>query len=143
MSTPSLSVFDVLMSSAHAAAKKKHLPPSSSPSPCPLPPQKPFIFFHADGQGSTAEEETTEFRLFAGRKESGKESQGKKMSRIMTLLVDSTDCEPRYIICLLQEKLRLGYDEQTLLAALSQAALYTEEHSKPPPEIHSPLQEVI
>jgi DNA ligase-1 len=41
-----------------------------------------------------------------------------------------------------QTKLRIGYAEQTLLAALGQAAVYTEEHSKPPPEIKSPFEEV-
>jgi len=38
--------------------------------------------------------------------------------------------------------LRIGYAEQTLLAALGQAAVYTEEHSKPPPGIQSPFEEV-
>jgi len=38
--------------------------------------------------------------------------------------------------------LRIGYAEKTLLAALGQAAVYTEEHSKPPPDIQSPLEEV-
>lgn len=37
--------------------------------------------------------------------------------------------------------MRIGCAEQTLLAALSQAAVYTEQHSKPPPEIQSPLEE--
>lgn len=39
-------------------------------------------------------------------------------------------------------KLRIGLAEQTLLAALGQAAVYTEKHSTPPPHIQSPLEEV-
>ncbi|CAJ1979233.1 unnamed protein product [Sphenostylis stenocarpa] len=79
------------------------------------------------------------FRLIA--KESGKDSQDKKKSHVKALLVAATDCEPQYLIRLLQAKLRIGYGEQTLLAALGQAAVYTEEHSKPPPDIQSPLDE--
>ncbi|WJX44098.1 tRNA ligase [Trifolium repens] len=79
------------------------------------------------------------FHLIA--KESGKDSQEKKKNHIKSLLVAATDCEPLYIIRLLQTKLRIGYAEQTLLAALGQAAVYTEEHSKPPPEIKSPFEE--
>ncbi|XP_047180600.1 DNA ligase 1 [Vigna umbellata] len=78
------------------------------------------------------------FRLIA--KESGKDSQEKKKNHIKALLVAATDCEPQYLIRLLQTKLRIGYAEQTLLAALGQAAAYTEEHSKPPPEIQSPFE---
>ncbi|TKY67157.1 DNA ligase 1 [Spatholobus suberectus] len=79
------------------------------------------------------------FRLIA--KESGKDSQEKKKNHIKALLVAATDCEPQYLIRLLQTKLRIGYAEQTLLAAFGQAAVYTEEHSQPPPEIQSPLEE--
>lgn len=43
---------------------------------------------------------------------------------------------------ILQSKLRIGLAEQTLLAALGQAAVYNEQHSKPPPNIQSPLEEV-
>uniref|UniRef100_A0A7N0SW83 ATP-dependent DNA ligase family profile domain-containing protein n=1 Tax=Kalanchoe fedtschenkoi TaxID=63787 RepID=A0A7N0SW83_KALFE len=81
------------------------------------------------------------FRIIA--KESGKDSQEKKKKHIKSLLVAATDCEPQYLIRLLQAKLRIGYAEQTLLAALGQAALYTENHSKPPPHVSSPLEEVI
>lgn len=81
----------------------------------------------------------TIFRLIA--KESGKDSQEKKKNHIKSLLVAATDCEPIYLIRLLQTKLRIGLAEQTLLASLGQAAVYTEEHSKPPPEIQSPLEE--
>lgn len=42
----------------------------------------------------------------------------------------------------LQAKLRLGFSGQTVLAALGQAAVYNEEHSKPLPNIKSPLEEV-
>ncbi|PRQ33379.1 putative DNA ligase (ATP) [Rosa chinensis] len=79
------------------------------------------------------------FRTLA--KESGKDSQEKKKNHMKALLVAATDCEPLYLIRLLQSKLRIGLAEQTLLAALGQAAVYTEEHSKPPPEIQSPLEE--
>ncbi|KAE9593171.1 hypothetical protein Lal_00028957 [Lupinus albus] len=79
------------------------------------------------------------FHLIA--KESGKDSQEKKKNHIKALLVAATDCEPQYLIRLLQAKLRIGYAEQTLLAALGQAAVYTEEHSKAPSEIQSPFEE--
>lgn len=42
----------------------------------------------------------------------------------------------------MQTKLRIGLAEQTLLAALGQAAVYSEKHSTPPPNIQSPLEEV-
>uniref|UniRef100_A0A7N0RCX2 DNA ligase n=1 Tax=Kalanchoe fedtschenkoi TaxID=63787 RepID=A0A7N0RCX2_KALFE len=74
-------------------------------------------------------------------KESGKDSQEKKKNHIKSLLVAATDCEPQYLICLLQAKMRIGYAEQTLLAALGQAAVYTENHSKPPPHINAPIEE--
>ncbi|KAG6682112.1 hypothetical protein I3842_13G121700 [Carya illinoinensis] len=79
------------------------------------------------------------FRLIA--KESGKDSQEKKKNHIKGLLVAATDCEPQYLIRLLQTKLRIGLAEQTLLAALGQAAVYTEKHSTPPPNIQSPVEE--
>ncbi|XP_039061940.1 DNA ligase 1-like [Hibiscus syriacus] len=79
------------------------------------------------------------FRLIA--KESGKDSQEKKKNRIKALLVAATDCEPLFLIRLLQTKLRIGFSEQTLLAALGQAAVYNEIHSRPPPNIQSPLEE--
>ncbi|KAH1225350.1 DNA ligase 1 [Glycine max] len=81
------------------------------------------------------------FRLIAKGHEYGKESQEKKKNHMKALLVSATDCEPQYLIRLLQSKLRIGYAEKTLLAALGQAAVYTEEHSKPPPDIQSPLEE--
>ncbi|XAR60030.1 DNA ligase (ATP) [Bertholletia excelsa] len=79
------------------------------------------------------------FRLIA--KESGKDSQEKKKNRIKGLIVAATDCEPQYLIRLLQSKLRIGLAEQTLLAALGQAAVYAEKHSSPPAHIDSPLEE--
>ncbi|KAF3454913.1 hypothetical protein FNV43_RR05361 [Rhamnella rubrinervis] len=81
------------------------------------------------------------FRLIA--KESGKDSQEKKKNHIEALLVAATDCEPQYLIRLLQAKLRIGLAEQTLLAALGQAAVYNEKYSTPPPNIQSPLEEAV
>ncbi|GAV73451.1 DNA_ligase_A_M domain-containing protein/DNA_ligase_A_N domain-containing protein/DNA_ligase_A_C domain-containing protein [Cephalotus follicularis] len=79
------------------------------------------------------------FQLIA--KESGKDSQEKKKNRIKALLVAATDCEPLYLIRLLQSKLRIKMADQTLLAALGQAAVYNEQHSTPPSNIQSPLEE--
>ncbi|KAF2321739.1 hypothetical protein GH714_001993 [Hevea brasiliensis] len=79
------------------------------------------------------------FRLIA--KESGKDSQDKKKNHIKALLVAATDCEPLYLIRLLQGKLRISLAGQTLLAALGQAAVYTEKNCTPPSHIQSPLDE--
>ncbi|KAK6926707.1 DNA ligase, ATP-dependent, central [Dillenia turbinata] len=79
------------------------------------------------------------FQLIA--KESGKDSQEKKKNHIKKLLVAAKDCEPQYLVRLLQRKLQIGLAEQTLLASLGQAAVYTEKHSSPPPHIQSPLEE--
>lgn len=79
------------------------------------------------------------FRLIA--KESGKDSQEKKKNHIKGLLVAATDCEPQYLIRLLQSKLRIGLAEQTLLAALGQAAVRAEKNSSPPAHIDSPFEE--
>ncbi|XP_065867440.1 DNA ligase 1-like [Euphorbia lathyris] len=79
------------------------------------------------------------FRLIA--KESGKDSQDKKKNHIKALLVAATDCEPLYLIRLLQGKLRLNLAGKTLLAALGQATVYAEKHSATPSDIQSPLEE--
>ncbi|KAJ8762064.1 hypothetical protein K2173_006666 [Erythroxylum novogranatense] len=79
------------------------------------------------------------FRLIA--KEAGKDSQDKKKNHIKALLVAATDCEPQYLIRLLQSKLRIGLAEQTLLAALGQAAVHTEKNSRPPSNVQSPLED--
>ncbi|XP_047338411.1 DNA ligase 1-like [Impatiens glandulifera] len=79
------------------------------------------------------------FRLIA--KESGKDSQQKKSNHIKGLLVAATDCEPQYLIRLLQSKLRIGLAEQTLLAALGQATVYTEKHSSGKGNADSSLEE--
>lgn len=78
------------------------------------------------------------FRTIA--KESGKDSQDKKRSHIKGLLVAATDCEPQYIIRLLQSKMRIGLAEKTVQMALGQAAVYSEEGS-PPAKVQSPFEE--
>ncbi|KAJ0810269.1 putative DNA ligase (ATP) [Helianthus annuus] len=79
------------------------------------------------------------FRVIA--KESGKDSQDKKKNHIKGLLVAATDCEPQYLIRLLQTKLRIGLAEQTLLTALGHAIFYTEKHPSPPARTNSPLED--
>ncbi|MFS7907146.1 putative DNA ligase (ATP) [Helianthus anomalus] len=79
------------------------------------------------------------FRVIA--KESGKDSQDKKKNHIKGLLVAATDCEPQYLIRLLQTKLRIGLAEQTLLTPLGHAIFYTEKHPSPPACTGSPLEE--
>ncbi|KAM0005580.1 putative DNA ligase (ATP) [Helianthus debilis subsp. tardiflorus] len=79
------------------------------------------------------------FRVIA--KESGKDSQDKKKNHMKGLLVAATDCEPQYLIRLLQTKLRIGLAEQTLLTALGHAIFYTEKHPSPPARTGSPLDE--
>ncbi|CAJ2666753.1 unnamed protein product [Trifolium pratense] len=74
-------------------------------------------------------------------KESGQNSREKKKNHIKSLLLAATDCEPLYLTRLLQKELRIGASEQTLLSALGQAAVYSEEHAEPPPEIQSPSEE--
>ncbi|XP_078440011.1 DNA ligase 1 [Wolffia australiana] len=64
------------------------------------------------------------FRAIA--KESGKDSQDKKRNHIKGLLVAATDCEPQYLIRLLQSKMRIGLAEQTVLISLGQAAVYAD-----------------
>lgn len=79
------------------------------------------------------------FRTIA--KESGKDSQDKKRNHIKGLLVAATDCEPQYIIRLLQSKMRIGLAEKTVLVALGQAALHSEMLPAPPAKVQSPLDE--
>ncbi|CAA7024606.1 unnamed protein product [Microthlaspi erraticum] len=74
-------------------------------------------------------------------KESGNGSKDKKKDIMKSLLVATTDCEPLYLTRLLQGNLRLGFSRQTVLAALGQAAVYNEQHSKPPPNTKNPLDE--
>ncbi|KAK1426267.1 hypothetical protein QVD17_14937 [Tagetes erecta] len=79
------------------------------------------------------------FKVIA--KESGKDSQDKKKNHIKGLLVAATDCEPQYLIRLLQTKLRIGLAEQTLLTALGHAIVYTEKKSSSSAHTDSPLEE--
>ncbi|KAL9275966.1 DNA ligase 1-like protein [Drosera capensis] len=74
-------------------------------------------------------------------KASGKDSQERKKSYMKKLLVAAKDCEPVYLIWLLQTKLRIGLAEQTLLVALGQASVYADKHSQPPSDTLSPLEE--
>ncbi|GAA0176149.1 DNA ligase [Lithospermum erythrorhizon] len=75
-------------------------------------------------------------------KESGKDSQEKKKNHIKSLLVAAIDCEPLYLIRLLQTKLRIGLAEQTLLTALGHAAVYSGKRFSSPRHVESPLEEV-
>ncbi|KAG9157804.1 hypothetical protein Leryth_022808 [Lithospermum erythrorhizon] len=74
-------------------------------------------------------------------KESGKDSQEKKKNHIKSLLVAAIDCEPLYLIRLLQTKLRIGLAEQTLLTALGHAAVYSGKRFSSPRHVESPLEE--
>ncbi|CAN6476796.1 unnamed protein product [Victoria cruziana] len=73
--------------------------------------------------------------------ESGKESQDKKRMRIRNLLVAATDCEPQFLVRLLQSKMRIGLAEQTVLVALGHAAVYSEIPPVPSSQIQSRLEE--
>uniref|UniRef100_A0ACD5U5F8 Uncharacterized protein n=1 Tax=Avena sativa TaxID=4498 RepID=A0ACD5U5F8_AVESA len=78
------------------------------------------------------------FRTIA--KESGKDSQDKKRNHIKGLLVAATDCEPQYIIRLLQSKMRIGLAEKSVQMALAQAVVYSDKGS-PPKNVQSPFEE--
>ncbi|URD98470.1 DNA ligase [Musa troglodytarum] len=79
------------------------------------------------------------FRAIA--KESGKDSQDKKRNHIKGLLVAATDCEPQYLVRLLQSKMRIGLAEKTVLVALGQAAIYSEMNQNPQSQTPSDLEE--
>ncbi|KAI3869558.1 hypothetical protein MKX03_012135 [Papaver bracteatum] len=67
------------------------------------------------------------FRVIA--KDSGKGSLQRKRDVIRSLVVAASDCEPLYIIRLLQSNLRIDFAEHTVLVALAQAAAYSEKPS--------------
>ncbi|PIA24803.1 hypothetical protein AQUCO_26200001v1 [Aquilegia coerulea] len=77
-------------------------------------------------------------------KESGKDSQGNKRGHVKGLLDAATDCEPQYLFRLLQSKMRIGLAEQTVLVALGQAAVYSENQSAlPSPSALDEATEII
>eukprot|EP00850_Spirogloea_muscicola_P016575 SM000135S27019 [mRNA] locus=s135:205847:211629:- [translate_table: standard] len=81
------------------------------------------------------------FRFIA--KEAGKESVDKKRARMKQLIVAARDVEPLFIVRLLQGKMRIGLAEQTVLAALAQAAVLAEQ---PPPstaDLPARLEEAV
>ncbi|WCJ43798.1 DNA ligase 1 [Euphorbia peplus] len=73
--------------------------------------------------------------------ESGKCSQPKKRNHIKAHLVAATDCEPVYLIRLLQGKLRNKLAGKSLLAAWGQATSYAEKHNTKPSDFQTPLEE--
>ncbi|ERN00501.1 hypothetical protein AMTR_s00102p00018040 [Amborella trichopoda] len=79
------------------------------------------------------------FRIIA--KQSGKRSQDAKQGTIQELLVCATDCEPQYLVRLLQTKMRIGLAEQTVLVALGHAMVYSEVPPVPSSQIQSRLEE--
>ncbi|CAM6116133.1 unnamed protein product [Calypogeia fissa] len=79
------------------------------------------------------------FRFIA--KESGNQSQEKKRGRMKALLVAGTDCEPQYLVRLLQAKMRIGLAEQTMLVSLGQAVVLSEKPSVPASKLKARLEE--
>ncbi|KAJ3447187.1 DNA ligase [Anaeramoeba flamelloides] len=58
----------------------------------------------------------------------GSNSQEKKISMIVSLLVNSRECESKFIIRILQTKLRIGLAETTVLIALGHAFYLNEKY---------------
>ncbi|GAQ85568.1 putative DNA ligase 1 [Klebsormidium nitens] len=80
-----------------------------------------------------------EFRFIA--KESGTASQDKKRARIKALLVAARECEPLYLMRQLGGKMRIGLAEQTVISALGQAVVLSEDPPVPPKDLPARLDE--
>ncbi|KAL2651262.1 hypothetical protein R1flu_019390 [Riccia fluitans] len=78
------------------------------------------------------------FRIIA--KEAGNQSMDKKRGRMKGLLVAATDCEPLYVVRLLQSKLRIGLQEATVMVALAQAIVLSEQPRVPASKLPERLE---
>ncbi|OAE25752.1 hypothetical protein AXG93_4368s2120 [Marchantia polymorpha subsp. ruderalis] len=78
------------------------------------------------------------FRVIA--KEVGNQSMDKKRGKMKALLVAATDCEPLYVVRLLQSKLRIGLQEATVLVALGHAAVLSEQPPVPASKLQDRLE---
>lgn len=81
------------------------------------------------------------FRFIA--KEEGTKSQDKKRARMKQLIVAARDNEPKFIVRLLQGKMRIGLAEQSVLAALAQAAVLQEDPPVPSRDLPARLEEAV
>ncbi|GJX36855.1 DNA ligase 1 [Tanacetum coccineum] len=121
------SAFDALMSNARAAAayKKSKPPPTSSFSS----KKRKTITLNSKQERVWIQEVEENWSLLQSELGTAQGCQDKKKNHIKGLLVSATDCEPQYMIRLLQTKLRIGLAEQTLLTSLGHAIFYTESTS--------------